>query len=114
VSDKTVDGVSEANHLPAWDSYQGQVPLSHGDGPAIFMLEADHRRLASTGSGADAIKHRAKQRELISQGKFLEAFEMDVADITLKCPDGRYTKAIQQARMYLAKLADEGKLKPIR
>jgi hypothetical protein len=113
VSDKTVDGVSEANHLPAWNSYEGQVPLNHGDGPCIFMLEADHRRLASTGSGTKAVEWRETQRKLISEGKFSEAFEMDVRDIASKFPDGRYTKAIEQARMYMRGL-DPSKLTPIK
>ncbi len=113
VSDKTADGVSEANHLPAWDSYQGRVNLSHGDGPSIFMLEADHRRLASTGSGTKAVEWRETQRKLISEGKFSEAFEMDVADIASKFPDGRYKKAIEQARMYMRGL-DPTKLTPIK
>jgi hypothetical protein len=47
---------------------------------------------------------------LIEQGKFLEAFEMDVADIKEKFPDGRYDDAIAEAKEYVKKLEEEGRV----
>lgn len=101
----------EVNHIPAWDSYKGEIDLGYGEGPGVWMTAKDHGKLKSTGSSADAVKHRAKQRELISQGRFDEAVEMDVSDIKQQFPDGRYDDYIVQMRNYISRL-DRAKLKP--
>lgn len=54
--------------------------------------------------------YRQKQGELIKAGKFQEAFDMDVADITKKFP-GKYDEGIAQAQDYLTKLKNESKIK---
>lgn len=61
-------------------------PLPRGDGPAIRMDPADHRRTASYGGGPDSPqqKYRDQQRALIEQGRFDDAFLMDVEDIQSK------------------------------
>jgi hypothetical protein len=112
ISAKTRDNFSEANHMPAWDSYNGMIDLSHGEGPSIWMLEEDHKLTASRGSTPQAIEYRAKQRALISQGKFMEAFEMDVQDLVNKGLYKKYEQAILQARAY-AKSIDAQKLRPL-
>lgn len=50
--------------------------------PAIRMDPADHRLTSSNGNnGNDGIKYRQDQMDLIKQGKYNEAFEMDIADL---------------------------------
>ncbi len=101
----------QVNHIPAWDSYKGEIDLKHGEGPGIWMTTNDHAKLKSTGSSDVAVKHRATQRDLISKGRFDEAVEMDVADIKEQFKDGRYDDYIVQMRNYISRL-DRAKLKP--
>lgn len=71
-------------------------PLPEADGPAIRMDPADHRRTASYGRGTAQDAYRARQRELIDQGRFDDAFLMDVDDIQSKFGD-KYDQAILEA-----------------
>ena len=64
---------------------------------------------ASCGTSKAAREYRAKQKELIDQGKFREAFEMDKQDIQ-KFGD-KYDKAIAQAEAYLSKMEQGGLVK---
>ena len=81
----------EVHHMPA-DSVNG---LERNDGPAIVMEKADHRQTASCGNSLEAREYRAKQKELIDQGKFKEAMQMDIDDIHEKFGD-KYDDAIAQ------------------
>ena len=81
----------EVHHMPA-DSVNG---LERNDGPAIVMEKADHRQTASCGNSLEAREYRAKQKELIEQGKFDEAMQMDIDDIREKFGD-KYDNAIAQ------------------
>ena len=81
----------EVHHMPA-DSVNG---LERNDGPAIVMEKADHRQTASCGNSLEAREYRAKQKELIDQGKFKEAMQMDIDDIHEKFGD-KYDNAIAQ------------------
>ena len=101
------EGVSEANHIPSQDAYLSRTGLSKNAGPAIWMTEEDHAKMASTGSSHDAIEWRQRQAELIEQGKFMDAMEMDIRDIREKFPDGRYEKGIRQAVEYAEGLPAE-------
>ena len=74
------------------------------------MENGDHTQTASYGRSAEAEKYRAKQNELIRNGKFQEAFDMDVADIKSKFP-GKYDSSINEAEQYLNELIKEGKIK---
>jgi len=58
--------------------------LARGDGPAIAMRVADHKATASFDNLPGAREYRAAQSELVSQGRFREAIEMDIADIRSK------------------------------
>jgi len=49
------------------------------------------------------------QKELIDQGKFKEAVQMDINDIHSKFGD-KYDKAIGEMLTYLDKLEEEGKI----
>lgn len=104
---KVSDGnTQEVHHVPAKEASY----LSEADGPCIIMEKADHRMTASCGTSKEAREYRAKQKELIDQGKFREAFEMDKQDIQSKFGD-KYDKAIAQAEAYLSKLEQGGLVK---
>jgi len=83
----------EIHHMPAND-ING---LTLNDGPAIVMDKADHRQTASCGSSLDAREYRAEQKELVDNGKFKEAMQMDIDDIHDKFGD-KYDEAIAQMK----------------
>lgn len=87
----------ERNHIPARDSYVaiGGAKLGYGPGPAIRMDYDDHRDFISTGSSAEGIAWRAKQRSLIAQGKFDVAMKMDIGMIR-KIHGTKYDAAIKE------------------
>lgn len=96
---------TEVHHMPADSSSN----LERCDGPAIVMDYEDHRETASCGNSRDAQEYRAKQKELIEQGKFREAFQMDVDDLREKFGN-KYDEAIAKAEKYLDKLEAENKI----
>ncbi len=81
----------EIHHMPSNDI--NGLPVN--DGPAIVMEKVDHRQTASCGSSLDAREYRQQQKELIDQGKFEEAMQMDIDDIHEKF-GGKYDDAIAQ------------------
>lgn len=93
-------GQIEANHVPGHASYDGVIGLNRSDGPAISMTKADHGRLQSSISA----EYRARQRRLIAEGRFEEAFRNDIQDIRNNFPDGRYERGIRMAEAYLREL----------
>lgn len=95
----------ERHHMPA-DSVNG---LERDDGPAVVMDAADHRQTASCGNSKEAQEYRAAQGKLIEEGKFREAYKMDVDDIRAKF-GSKYDEAIAQADKYIDKLETEGKI----
>jgi uncharacterized protein YjgD (DUF1641 family) len=94
----------EVHHMPSDSSYD---LLNRNDGPAIKMDKADHRRTASCGSSREAREYQNKQRELIEQGKFMEALKMDIEDILEKFGD-KYNDEIKEMLDYVKELIDEG------
>lgn len=95
----------EVHHMPA-DSASN---LERGDGPAIKMEKEDHRQTASCGMSREAREYREQQRELIEQGKFREALQMDIDDIREKFGD-KYDDAIAEMLEYVDQLEQEGKI----
>ena len=95
----------EVHHMPA-DSASN---LDRGDGPAIKMEKEDHRQTASCGMSREAREYREKQRELIEQGEFREALQMDIDDIREKFGD-KYDDAIAEMLEYVDQLEQEGKI----
>jgi len=89
----------EVHHIPA----NSASDLPKSDGPAIAMDRADHALTASFDSSKEAKEYQKAQKELIAQGKFFEAFQMDVDDIHEKFGD-KYDKAIAQALEYAKKI----------
>lgn len=104
---KEQDGIErEVHHMPA-DSTNDI--LSRGDGPAIIMEKDDHRQTASCGNSKEAREYQDKQKELIEDGKFREAVEMDIDDIREKFGD-KYDSEIADMEKYVDKLEKEGKV----
>ncbi len=96
---------TEVHHMPA--NSASELPTD--DGPCIVMDYEDHRETASCGNSREAQEYRAKQKELIEQGKFREAFQMDVDDIRDKFGD-KYDEAISKAEEYIDQLEKEGRI----
>jgi hypothetical protein len=95
----------EIHHMPA-DSIS---PLERNDGPAIIMDKDDHRKTASCGNSKEAQEYRARQAELIEQGKFEEAVRMDIDDLYDKFGD-KYDQGIGEMKEYAKQLHEEGKI----
>ena len=95
----------EVHHIPA----DSTTELSRNDGPAIKMDKADHKQTASCGNSKEAQEYRQKQKELIEQGKFREAVQMDIDDIHEKFGD-KYDDAISEMLEYVDQLEKEGKI----
>ena len=88
----------EKHHIPA----DAISPLSKYKGGAIQIEPNDHKFTASYGSSRAAKYYRSKQKELIENGDFMAAFEMDVRDLISKF-GSKYNDAIQKAREYYIK-----------
>jgi filamentous hemagglutinin len=95
---KPVNDGLDSHHCPAKNCY-ASAPISTLDGPAIKMDPADHQKTASYGSSPEAKAYRAKQQELLQQGRLQEAIDMDVRDIRAKFGD-KYDSAIKQMQEY--------------
>lgn len=95
----------EVHHMPA-DSVNG---LDRNDGPAIKMDKEDHRMTASCGNSAEANEYRQLQKELIDNGKFRDALQMDIDDIKDKFGN-KYDNAIAEMLEYVNQLEKEGKI----
>jgi hypothetical protein len=95
----------EVHHIPAYGSYSGTGLLTKNDGPAIWMSKEDHGDTASWRSSKEARNYRAQQKELINQGKFQEAQQMDVEDIRSKFGD-KYDVGLNEAESYTGEHVD--------
>lgn len=95
----------EVHHMPA----DSASHLEREDGPAIKMEKSDHRQTASCGSSKEAREYQAAQKELIGNGKFREALQMDIDDIKEKF-GSKYDEAISEMMKYVDKLEMEGKI----
>ena len=92
----------EVHHMPA-DSC---TELTKGEGPAIKMEVNDHVETASHDSWNEAKEYRAIQKEMIDNGQFDKAIQMDIDDIHEKF-DSKYDEAIEQMLSYYDKLKNE-------
>ena len=95
----------EVHHMPAKSTSE----LDENDGPAIIMEKEDHKKTASFGNSKEAQEYRAKQKELIDEGKFDEALQMDIDDIKEKFGD-KYDDAIEELKEYYNELKEKGKV----
>ena len=84
----------QRHHMPAQAAgNQG------GEGGAITMKTTDHKLTASCDNKPGAKEYRETQKKLIEEGKFQEAFEMDVKDIHKNFGDD-YNESIEQLRKW--------------
>lgn len=88
-----------AHHMPA----NSISPFSKGKGPCISMDADDHIFTASWGPYTEASDYREQQRELIDNGDFLGAQEMDINDLRTQFGD-KYNKAIAEMQDYTKNL----------
>jgi len=95
----------EVHHIPA----DSTTDLPYKDGPAISMRIDDHEKTASYGNSREAKEYRQKQRELIEQGKFDEAVQMDIDDIHEKFGN-KYDNAIAEMKEYVKILKEEDRV----
>ena len=95
----------EVHHMPA----KSVSFLRETEGPAIRMEKSDHKLTASCGNSREAREYQAKQKELIDNGKFREAVQMDIDDIKSKFGD-KYDKSIEQMKAYVDKLESEKRI----
>ena len=95
----------EKHHMPS----NASSHLETGDGPCIAMEYEDHVQTASWGNSRDARAYAAVQKELIEQGKFKEAMQMDIDDIHSKFGD-KYDVAIAQMLEYVDELEQNNKI----
>jgi hypothetical protein len=101
---KASDGNTEqVHHMPA----DAASPLATKDGPCITMDKEDHKKTASFDNKPGSQEYRDAQKDLIKQGKFKEAMQMDVDDVKKKFP-GKYDKSIGDALKYAENLSLEG------
>ncbi len=96
----------EIHHMPA----NSISPLPTNDGPAIRMDKQDHKMTASYGNSIEAQQYRAEQQQLIKDGKFESAFNMDVNDIRSKFGN-KYDEEIEASRQHMNQLKLEGKIR---
>lgn len=73
--------------------------VNYNSGPCILMTTADHQKTASWGSSSAAVAYRAQQLNLVKQGKYLAAMQMDINDIRSKF-GSRYDTAISRMWSY--------------
>nr|WP_258078473.1 hemagglutinin repeat-containing protein [Xanthomonas arboricola] len=103
------DGL-DSHHCPAQNCYKG-APIGSGGGPAIKMDPEDHELTASFGRSKSAQAYRDKQKELLDQGRLMDAVQMDVDDIRAKFGK-KYDGHIQQMIDYAKTLnPDDFKVK---
>jgi RHS repeat-associated protein len=72
-------------------------------GPSIIMEVEHHLQMTSTGSSMEAQAYRAVQSWMVNSGYYLDAFELEVQNITLVYGH-YYDFAINQAREYVLSL----------
>ncbi len=100
----------ESNHIPP----KSVSPMGQGPSPSIQMDYPDHRIARSTGSGKRAEQWRAKQQDLINQGKYRDATAMDYKDtrrVARKAGDPKkYNEAMKERSEYQKCLEKHGLL----
>ncbi|MDX2048317.1 MAG: DUF6443 domain-containing protein [Chitinophagaceae bacterium] len=92
--------ILERNHLPTMDGLRkAGFKISEKQGSAIQMLYKEHRDFISTGSSEASKAFRQIEANLLRQGKFMEAFELN-ANRLLSTYGNKYKAAIDEARQY--------------
>ena len=89
---------TEKNHIPSMGSIKDAgFVVSPGNMTVVRKMFADHRKYISTGTSRAAALFRAKETELLRNGQFDEAFDLNVEAMRSQFGN-RYDKYIEQAR----------------
>ena len=113
--DNNVADTVDQNKDDFYDKYDYHMPakksshLSENEGPAIRMEKSDHRQTASCGRSKEAAAYRAKQQELINNGQFRDAVQMDINDLQSKF-GAKYAQGISELLDYVDMLEKGGKI----
>jgi RHS repeat-associated protein len=92
--------ILEGNHLPTMKGMElAGFQIEYKAGSAFQMLYEEHRAFISTGSGKIADAFRKAEANLLSEGKFLEAFDLNV-DRVRAAYGNKYNEAMSEAREY--------------
>jgi hypothetical protein len=105
-------GTLAAHHMPAKSAIKG-ANLWNGDigkAPAIIMDAADHAKTASFKYSKTSISHQAIQTELIKQGRFADALQMDIDDLIKNNLYQKYKPGIDQMMEHIQTLKRGGEL----
>ncbi|PQJ10489.1 hypothetical protein CJD36_010965 [Flavipsychrobacter stenotrophus] len=71
-------GQIERNHMPSMNAYtRAGAKISKQNASAIEMIFEEHRAFISTGGGKAAEAFRKAEGELLSQGKYIDAFDLN-------------------------------------
>lgn len=73
--------------------------ISYNQASAYQMLYAEHRSFITTGTSKAAVAFRNQEAKLLSEGKFLEAFDLNSRRVVQEY-GSKYNEAISQARDY--------------
>ncbi|GAA2546394.1 hypothetical protein GCM10010435_14550 [Winogradskya consettensis] len=91
---------TEINHMPAKQALMEAFGLTESqaesNGLAIQMDEADHVKTESWGSSHAGKQHRAEQIYWIKRGYFAKAMRMDLENIKMLFPNGKYDAAVDE------------------
>ena len=94
---------TEKHEMPAYSAVMkgtgNNIDRQKANLPAIKMSPEDHAQTASFGHSKEAIAYQKKQAQLVGDGKFREALQMDIDDITSKF-GSKYNKAIKEMLKY--------------
>ena len=99
VRDNSDGRYTQVHETPSFASTGATGSRSSANGPSIKMLIDDHKLTASYGNSLDAQEYRRVQSELINQGKYHEAIQMDIDDLHEKFGD-KYDEGISQMLVY--------------
>jgi hypothetical protein len=92
--------ILEANHAPTMKSFEiAGFKISYNEGSAFQMLYDEHRLFISTGRDKAAVVFRNQEANLLKQGKFMEAFDLNVQRVK-STYGNKYDGAMGQAREY--------------
>ena len=100
------DGSLNKHEMPSFEAYnqgKGITDGHRGELPSIKMDAGDHRMTGSFGISKDAMAYRAKQAQLIAEGKMHAAIQMDIDDITSKFGT-KYNDHIKQMLEYATQM----------
>ena len=95
----------QRHHMPA--NSVNALPTSQG--PAIRMEVIDHMQTASYGSGSEAAAYRALQSQLVNDGDFIGAMQMDINNVQ-SLFGTKYNDGINDMVNYTQQLYMEGKI----